>query len=88
MGVKKNPADRTTVQMNSASLYFTFKTERGKDIPRINKNPSKKIGIKRIIVLGGIKPNITINIPRTTNSVISKIDAVIVELMAGKDRGK
>ena len=52
------------------------------------RNSKAKIKGKSRIVIGGVNCSTTIKIPRTINSKISIIDAVIPELMPGIDLGK
>ena len=70
------------------SLYFTFKTESGSETPKIKSNCNARIGINRITVDGGENPNAIIKIPKTTNSKIIIIEAVIPALNPGMARGK
>ena len=74
--------------MNSVSLNFTLRTDRGRAIPKTRRNSKAKIKGKSRIVIGGVNCSTTIKIPRTINSKISIIDAVIPELMPGIDLGK
>ena len=88
MGVRKNPADITTPQINSVSLNFTFKTDRGSAMPKTRSNSSARTKGKRRIVVGGMNWNAAMKIPSTANSQTSIIADVIPALKPGIDLGK
>ena len=74
--------------MNSISLYFTFKTDKGSEIPKIIASIIRNTSGNRIMVSGGVYPKIIIKIPKIPNSIINIMDADKQALIAGIDLGK
>ena len=70
------------------SLYFTFRTEIGREMPNTSKNNKRNTNGSNSIVIGGVYPKIIIKIPSIPNSIINIKEEDKQLLMAGMDLGK
>jgi len=88
MGVKKKPTCKTTAHMNCTSLYLTFNTDKGKEIPRTRTNSMSRTSGRKMIVAEDTNRNAPIKIPKTISSKHSIRKDVNTALMAGISLGK